>query len=90
MARYFMGTSKGIGKKSGRPWYSVNVIRFVEQWGAWAWTPCYCSEKFYNQVNADTGKKYIIGGAVVLTPDIDGSLIGMQPDDTVTPLDLVE
>lgn len=90
MARYFMGVSTGIGKKSGRPWYAVNILRFVEQWGNWAFTPCYCSEKFFNQVKQDTGKKFIVGGAVLLTPDIDGSLIGMEPDETAEPLDLVE
>lgn len=91
MARYFMGTGHGIGKKSGKPWYAVNILRYVSQFGGWAWTPCFCSEKFYGQVeDAVRNGKYIPGCPVVLTPDIDGSLIGMELDESSVPLDLVE
>ena len=83
-ALYYMGTHKGTSKKTGNPYWAVNIFR-LNRFSNYEVSSFFVEESVYNYVNGLTLR---LGVPVSLTVDIDGRLTDLKPSAEFKPLEL--
>lgn len=86
MAIYYMSSRKGVGKKSEKPYWCVDVLRYVSAFGSWVIKPLYCSEDMFYSV---CKQEFPCGYPVKITVGIDGDLTAIESADGIEPLNLI-
>lgn len=82
---YFTGVASGESKKTGNPWWSINVLR-TNRWGSIEVKPLYCSTaKDFEELAAICPTP---GTAVTVKLDLDGNIIDITPEKDIPVLDL--
>ena len=85
MAIYYMSARKGVGKKSEKPYWCIDVLRYISAFGSWVIKPVYCSEDMFYKV---CNEEFPVGYPVCITVGLDGELTDIKPADGIEPLEL--